>query len=147
MFWRKSGSLKNCFACLMRRCVANSCIDQSRMSEPAISSWLTLTTTNNILYSFRENKLFQSTLNGVRGCTKNMFQLNYFQKYQIKNVFVICFKTILSMRADNYLSARLDFYMKILFGFIQCIFFGRCQEEEVGNLTSRSGGLIQIHPK
>ena len=96
---------------------ANPCIDQSRMSEPAMSSWLTLTTTNKILYSLRENKLFLSTLNGVRGCIKNIFEFNYFQKYWIKNVFVIVFKKILSMQAGNYLSACLDLYMKNVFGF------------------------------
>ena len=105
------------FWVLMRRCV---CQFMHRSIAYVRTSDLVLTytdTTNKILYSLRENKLFLSTLNGVRGCIKNIFEFNYFQKYWIKNVFVIFFKKILSMQAGNYLSACLDLYMKIFFGF------------------------------
>ena len=105
------------FCVLMRRCV---CQFMHRSIAYVRTSDLVLTytdTTNKILYSLRENKLFLSTLNGVRGCIKNIFEFNYFQKYWIKNVFVIVFKKILFMRADNYLSAPPFFYMKIFFGF------------------------------
>ena len=105
------------FCVLMRRCV---CQFMHRSIAYVRTSDLVLTytdTTNKILYSLRENKLFLSTLNGVRGCIKNIFEFNYFQKYWIKNVFVIFFKKILSMQAGNYLSACLDLYMKIFFGF------------------------------